>query len=176
MPEEDPIHALAELLRESEVPLAVFRDRFARSAFYDPYYRIMIIAAVLDICGKESSSGQRSIQGSRLKLLQFIGSRPWLLAMVQEWSRTRSSGRFPILSPQRIRRGFLGDTTHDQVVDLLVAHGTLIRASGKLIASDAGPLGSLYALAVRRELFVAERETLVKLSGTTIVNKMLEGE
>ena len=176
MPEKDPIHALAELLRASEVPLAVFRDRFARSAFYDPYYRIMVIAAVLGIFGKEGASGQRSIQGSRLKLLQFIGSRPWLLAMVQEWSSTRNSGRFSVLSPQRIRRGFLGDTTHDQVVDLLAAHGVLIRAKGKLIASDAGPLGSLYELAVRRELFVAERETLVELSGITIVNKMLEGE
>ena len=94
MSEKDPIHALAELLRASNAPLAVFRDRFARSAFYDPYYRIMVIAAVLGIFGKESASGKRSIQGSRLKLLQFIGSRPWLLAMVQEWSRTRNSGRF----------------------------------------------------------------------------------
>ena len=176
MPEKDPIHALAELLRASKAPLVVFHDRFARSAFYDPYYRIMVIAAVLGIFGKEAGLGKRSIQGSRLKLLQFIGSRPWLFAMVQEWSHTRNSGRFAVLSAQRIRRGFLGDTTHDQVVDLLVAHGALVRARGKLIASDAGPLGSLYAMAVKRDLFVAERETLVELSGITIVNKMLEGE
>ena len=57
-----------------------------------------------------------------------------------------------------------------------MAHGTLVRARGKLIASDAGPLGRLYAMAVKRDLFVAERETLVGLSGITIVNKMLEGE
>ena len=131
MPEKDPISALAELLRASTVSLAVSRDRFARSAFYDPYYRIMVIAAVLGILGKEGASGQRSIQRSRLKLLQFIGSRPWLLAMVQEWSRTRNSGRFSVLSSQRLRRGFLGDTTHDQVVELLVAQGALIRDGGE---------------------------------------------
>ena len=176
MPETDPIHALAELLRASRAPLAVFHDRFARSAFYDPYYRIMVIAAVLSIVGKKDDSGNRSIQGSRLKLLQFIGSRPWLLTMVHEWSSTRNSGRFSVFSPQRLRRGFLGDTTHDQAVNLLLAHGALIRAGGKLISPHTGPLDSLYSMAVRRELFVAERETLVKLSSITITNKMLEGE
>ena len=50
MPENDPIHALAELLQASKAPLVVFHDRFARSAFYDPYYRIMVIAAVLVSC------------------------------------------------------------------------------------------------------------------------------
>lgn len=176
MPETDPIPALAELLRANKAPLAVFRDRFARSAFYDPHYRIMVIAAVLSIVGKSDASGTRSIQESRLKLLQFIGSRPWLLAMVQEWSRTRSSGRFSVFSPQRLRRGFLGDTTHDQVANLLLAHGALLRAGGKLISPATGPLAGLYVVAVESELFVAERVTLEKLSKIKITNKMLEGE
>ena len=176
MPETDPIPALAELLRASKLPLAVFRDRFARSAFYDPHYRIMVIAAALSIVGKSDVSGTRSIQESRLKLLQFIGSRPWLLTMVQEWSRTRRSGRFSVFSPQRLRRGFLGDTTHDQVVNLLLAHGGLLRAGGKLISPATGPLDGLYVMAVNSELFVAERDTLAQLSRIKITNKMLEGE
>jgi len=176
MSEKGPIQTLAELLRASNGHLSVSHDRFARSAFYDPYYRIMIVALVLDVFGKEVASGQRSIHASRLKLFQFIGSRPWLLEMIQEWSSTRRSGRFSVFSSQRLRRGFLGDTTHDRVVDLLVAHGVLIRAGGQLIASASGPLSSLSEMAISQELFTAERKALSELSKVTVTNRMLEGE
>ena len=92
----DPIPALSELLRASKVPLAVFRDRFARSAFYDPHYRIMVIAAVLSIVGKSDAlRGQRSIQGKPTESCSSLSAVVLgCLAMVQEWSRTRRSGRF----------------------------------------------------------------------------------
>ena len=175
MADQGPVELLAEVLRETNARLSISTERFARSASYDVNYRTAIVAMVIATCGKSLAPRHRSLAGSRLKLFQFIAIRPWLVDMVREWSATRRSGQFSMFSAHRLRRGYLGDSTHDRIIDLLVALRAVEWKSGNVVAPEDGLLGRLNDALARQELFLAEREAVKELSDITITTRMLEG-
>jgi len=170
---DNPIATLADLLAGHAQPIIV-PERLAPSAFYDLQYRLFVIAAAFEIHG-DSPLGQRRINATRLKLLQFIAMRPWLLSMVRQWSAARNDAQVSFFS-QRLRRGFLGDTMHDNVIGFLVARGILVW-SGKFLTAGKviGQLQELFTDAVGLNLFSTERATLEELKDIRITNDMLEG-
>ena len=177
MADTSPFKVLADLLQSGRAQPALSRDRLAPSAFYDLHYRIMVIASAVEIHAKPDVAGKRHIHTGRLKLLQFVACRPWLMPTLREWSGTRRARQLSVLSTQRFRRGFLGDTTHDRVVDFLVAHSVFVRLGVHLVTDlNVHILSTLYSSAVEQQLFSAERHTLHDLLGIRITNKMLEGQ
>jgi hypothetical protein len=171
----DSFRVLAELLAGKAQPV-IEPDRLAPSAFYDLQYRIFLIAATFEIHAKPFSIDRRRIHAARLKLLQFIGCRPWLLEMMQSWSAAQYDAQLSMISSQRLRRGFLGDQMHDEVVSLLVARGILSRTDTQISSGDhSGFLTELYSISAREGFFSGERDALRKLLDVRITNAMLEG-
>jgi hypothetical protein len=171
----DSIQFLAELLSGQAIPV-VSSERLAPSTFYDLRYRIFVIASAFEIHAKPYAPNMRRIQGARLKLLQFIACRPWLLGMVRVWSKAQHDAQLSMASSQRLRRGFLGDTMHDDVVSFLVARGILSRMNSHLAdGPNTAWLGQLHSRITEEELFGRERHVLKELVSVKITNAMLEG-
>lgn len=170
----NPLHSLAELLA-GRAQLIVAPERLAPSAFYDLRYRMSVIAAAFEIHAKPYGLGQRRLHAGRLKLLQFIACRPWLIDMMREWSAAQSDAQLSIASSQRLRRGFLGDQMHEDVVAFLVARGVLAKIGSHIVSVNADFLTDLYSVSLEQALFSAERRVLHELLNIQITNAMLEG-
>jgi hypothetical protein len=167
---------LAELLQSGHAQPVVSAARLAPSAFYDLQYRMVVIANAFEIHAKTLVSGQRGIVAARLKLLQFVACRPWLLPAVREWSGVSHNTQVSILPSQRIRRGFISDTVHDNVVEFLIAGGVLTRAGTSVASGEKGELlKMLFNKSVELQLFSTERRVFEDLRDIKITNSMLEG-
>ena len=118
----NPLKAIGELLAGRAQPVVV-PERLAPSAIYDLQYRVAVIASALEMHAKPYGLNQRRIHAARLKLLQFIACRPRLLGMFRSWSQAQHDAQLSFATSQRLRRGFLGDQMHEDVVALLVARG-----------------------------------------------------
>ena len=169
----NPLETLAGLL-SGRAKVIFAPERLAPSAFYDLLYRMFIIAAVFEL-HSEPAFGTQRIAAARLKLLQFIGCRPWLLPMVRQWSETRQDAQLSMLSSRPLRRGYLADTMHDDVIGFLVARSILTWSSKHLAVGNIDLLRNLYSRAVGDDLFTTERATIRELGDVTITNHMLEG-
>jgi hypothetical protein len=131
-------------------------QRIAPSTFYDLQYRMFIISACIRISGKVDGAFQK-MASPKLRLLQFIAVRPWLLDVVKEWSASRKDRQRSLQSSQSLRRGFLSDSMHDNVIDYLVAAGYLFKQKGQLAAPvPSGTLSALYDQSEKDGLFVTE--------------------
>jgi hypothetical protein len=171
----NPIHALANLLSGRAQPIVV-PERLAPSAIYDLEYRMSVIAAAFEIHAKPYGvAGQRRVAAVRLKLLQFVACRPWLTAMMREWSGAQHDAQLAMASSQRLRRGFLGDQMHEDVMEFLVARGVFVRIGSHIVSGNMSFLTDLYSASVERGLFPAERRVLHELLDVQITNAMLEG-
>ena len=126
MPIESSVSALSRLLAASEASPYVRPERVAPSTFYDLDYRICVLAACFAVHAKEDESGFKKMYSARLKLFQFIAIRRWLLPTALDWSKSRNHPERSVWSSQSLRRGFLGDTMYDEVIDYLVAAGLMI--------------------------------------------------
>ncbi|HYR88476.1 MAG TPA: hypothetical protein VE422_30635 [Terriglobia bacterium] len=169
------IQALSEFLQSAEVKLRVRAERLVPSAIYDLQYRMFVTAAAFEIHAKPLTPFGSRIHATRLKLLQFVAIRPWLLPVIEEWSSSpdNEQGAF---DAQELRRGFLGDKTHDHVVAFLVARGAFDWSGSHLLAGKRSDiLTDLSAFARENELFNSEREILTALIKVRITNRMLEG-
>ncbi len=124
-------HILSDLLAGTSAAPYANPQRIAPSTFYDLQYRMFVISACLSIGGKLEGVFQR-LAGPKMRLLQFIAMRPWLLCVVEEWSASRKDAQRSLQSSQSLRRGFLSDGMHDNVVDYLVASGQLFKQGGQL--------------------------------------------
>lgn len=169
------IHVLGELLSGHATPVVV-PGRLAPSAVYDLQYRTAVVAAAFEFHAKPYGIDKRRIHAGKLKLLQFIASRPGLMPMVQQWSDSQGDAQLSLAASQRLRRGFLSDLMHDDVIAFLAARGILVE-SGSHLVSEAGKgfLHEFYTATAEQGLFVSERVTLEKLRGIQITNVMLEG-
>lgn len=171
----NPLEAIGELLSGRARPV-IAMERLAPSAVYDVRYRIAVIAAAFELHAKPVAHGGRRILAPRLKLLQFIACRPWLLEMVRRWSRAQGDAQLLLSTSQRLRHGYLGDQTHEEVLSLLIARDMLSWSAPHV---TAGPgielLRHVYVASVEQELFCAERGVLEDLLGIRITNAMLEG-
>lgn len=176
MPVESGISVLSSLLSASTASPYARPERVAPSTFYDLDYRVCIVACCFEVHAKQDETLYKRLHSAKLKLLQFIAIRSWLLPVVKEWSKSRNDPQRSVWSSQSLRRGFLGDAMHDEVIDYLVAAGLMAKAQNYLTTSHADlRLNTLYAEILSSQLFVVERNTIGELSNLTITNAMLEG-
>ena len=171
----NPLEAIGELLAGRAHPV-ISPERLAPSSIYDLHYRMAVVAAALELHAKASVAGERRMLAARLKFLQFIACRPWLLDMVRHWSKAQRDAHLLLGTSQRLRYGYLGDQMHEEVIVFLVARGILEWTGAHV---KAGPyaewLRELHAESVARGLFSAERSALTELLTIRITTAMLEG-
>lgn len=177
MPNSSPLERLAVLLDVAGAQPYIDEERVAPSTIYDLEYRVLIVAMAFQMhAAADQYSTRPRIQGRRLKLLQFIAMRPWLVPVIREWSLSRRDAQRSLDSEEGLRRGFISDTMHDSVMDFLIAAGALRREDLFVVAgTNATVIFDLYAEATTRMLFTTEVEALNQLGTIVITNEMLEG-
>ena len=177
MSANSPIEKLAALLDAAGALPDITPERLAPSTVYDLEYRVLIVAMAFQIhAAPDRFSNRPRIQSRRLKLLQFVAMRPWLVSVIREWSLSRHDAQRSLASQEGIRRGFISDATHDAVVDFLVAAGALRREELYVVpGTNASVMFDLYSEAVERTLFDVELAALGHLKSIVITNAMLEG-
>jgi hypothetical protein len=172
-----PIRELAALLKDSSARPVIVSSRLAPSALYDVEYRTAVIALVFARFARTiAPSTLRKISAAKLKLMQFIALRPWLLPAIREWSEVGPHEGLAFAYSVRIRRGFLSDTAHDDVVNYLSACRILTRLDTQVVEGEK--IGILLAVAksvVDGNLFSDELAVINELDNITISNQMLEG-
>jgi hypothetical protein len=171
---ENKVQELASLLRDIGATPRFSNDRVVRSTLYDLDYHVAIIACAFSINAIRRTDNTMRIVSHWLKLLQFIAARPRLLADFHRWAHNR---RQPTVdSWQTMPRGFLGDRTHDRVIDLLVAGGVLFRTAEEIVSGERfAVLENLHERIVSREILLSERATLTELARTAVNKTMLRG-
>jgi hypothetical protein len=174
--ESGALEALGALLSGGDAVPIVRKERAAPSTMYDLRYRLAIEALAFMVLAKDDGSGVPRVRAAELKLVQFISIRPWLLRVVESWSLEHSGPQLSFNAAQRLRRGFLGDTMHDDLVQYLVASGVLGRHGSHVTAgARAAVLASIAERATALDLFAAERSVMIAFRGVKITNRMLEG-
>ena len=174
--ESGPLDALAALLRGRGAQPVFSAVRLAPSAVYDLHYRLVVVACAYEIHAKKDVTGARRIKPAKLKLLQFVAIRPWLLPVVREWSDGPSETQTSLLVSHGLRRGFLGDTVHEAIIEFSVACGMLVRVGSHLVpGARVGYLIALSVAANREGWFETERQVLDEIKAISITNNMLEG-
>jgi hypothetical protein len=160
--QSDPVEELGGLLADAGATPRFDRKRVAASTLYDANYHIAIVACALQIHLKPA--GSAGIPPAWLKLLQFLAARPSLVgAFVQSFESRRKDKS---LSLMQLPRAYLGDHTHDMVIELLVAGAALMRGKNGLAAGPKFKVLSIIATQVGAEgLFVRERAILERLKG-----------
>lgn len=173
MPTESQI--LSELLGGTNARPYANPQRSSPSSVYDLQYRTFVIAACLRTIGRPEGNF-RKVASNKLRLLQFVAMRPWLVGMVENWSATRKDAQQSLQSSQSLRRGFISDGMHDSIIDYLVAAGLLYKQKGQIAEKlQESGLDSIFDEVVKAGLFTTEQETIRSLSEIVITNDMLEG-
>jgi hypothetical protein len=173
MPTESQI--LSELLAGTSAAPYVHPERIAPSTVYDLQYRMFVVAACLRVSGKVEGAF-RKISANKLRLLQFVAMRPWLLDVVREWSASRKDRQRSLQSSQSLRRGFLSDGMHDNLIDYLVATGCLFKQKGQIAEPISSViLSELFDKSEQDGLFITETDAIRELNEIVITNDMLEG-
>jgi hypothetical protein len=173
MPTESQI--LSELLAGTSAAPYVHPERIAPSTVYDLQYRMFVVAACLRVSGKVEGAF-RKISANKLRLLQFVAMRPWLLDVVREWSASRKDRQRSLQSSQSLRRGFLSDGMHDNLIDYLVATGCLFKQKGQIAEPISSIiLSDLFDKSEQDGLFTTETDAIRELNEIVITNDMLEG-
>jgi hypothetical protein len=173
MPTESQI--LSELLIGTSAAPYVNPERIAPSTVYDLQYRMFVVAACLRVSGKVEGTF-RKISANKLRLLQFVAMRPWLLDVVREWSASRKDRQRSLQSSQSLRRGFLSDGMHDNLIDYLVATGCLFKQKGQIAEPISSViLSDLFDASEKDGLFTTETNAIRELDEIVITNDMLEG-
>lgn len=172
--DSDPVVDLAAMLREVGASARVRPERIAKSTLYDLDYHVALIACVLFTTASNQPASPLRIVAHWMKILQFIAVRPSLLADFINWAGTRRHQDLDTW--QKMPRGYLGDSTHDRTIELLVAGGILVREGDALIAGRGfSGLKQIYDDLVGRDLLRTERETLTELARTRVNKTLLKG-
>lgn len=167
--QNDALVGLASLLASLDARATLKPERTGRSTLYDPAYHVAMVACAMDLHGEGSS---HRILAAWLKLLQFVAARPALVARVEGYARERN--KLPIEAWSQMPRGYLGDDVHDGVIDLLVAHGILVKTPDALEAGSRYDLLAKSASQIReRGLFAAERQIMDRLRSVRVSKALL---
>jgi hypothetical protein len=174
--ERSPVSQLAELLGGHAKPV-IRPQRLAPATTYDIDYRMAVIALTIQKHGAETDEGELRIDSARLKLFQFVAQRPNMLPAMREWARSKHASGLLRDSSQRLRRGYLCDSTHDQVVEFMMAC-KILRADGRnYITEKSSQYIATIAIASETEnMFATERAALQELADFRVTNAMLEGQ
>jgi hypothetical protein len=172
-----PLERLAGLLASSGAEPYINPERSVPSTIYDLEYRVLIVAMAFQThAATDQYSNRPRIQGRRLKLVQFIAMRPWLVPVIREWSLSRHDAQRSLDSEESLRHGFISDTMHDQVMDFLIAAGALRREDLFVVpGTKASIMFDLCSEARAADLFRGELSALHELKDIRITNDMLEG-
>jgi len=171
-----PLKKLAALLAASGAQPDITPERLAPSTLYDLEYRVVVVAMAFQIHAASDKHSSQRIQNRRLKLLQFIAMRPWLVSVIREWSLSRRDAQRSLDSEEGLRRGFISDAMHDDVIDFLVAGGALRRQESHVVSgTNSSVIFHLSSEAMERSLFQEELTALRELNSVVITNEMLEG-
>ncbi|HEY6421355.1 MAG TPA: hypothetical protein VIX59_20340 [Candidatus Binataceae bacterium] len=171
----DPVHELAVLLAEVGARPRLEPQRIAPSTLYDTHYHLAVVACAFGDDAKPGQDGRRRILAPWLKLLQFVAARPQLAPDLRAWAGTRRNADLDTW--RRMPRGYVGDRTHDGIVEFLVAAGILDRDKpNQLVAGRlVGLLDALYDRIKATNLFTNERRVLEELRVVHASRTMLEG-
>jgi hypothetical protein len=85
------LKTLSELLQSGHATPSVRTERLVPSAIYDLQYRMFVVAAAFVMHAKGVDPFGSRIQAARLRLLQFVAIRPWLLPVIESWSAARKN-------------------------------------------------------------------------------------
>lgn len=172
---DDPIAALdALLVKVGAVPEFV-RTRVSRSHLYDVDYQVAMIACAFGLCASVGELKKRELLRAWLKLLQFVAARPRLAPDMIRWANSRRQQDFETWS--KMPRGYVGDQTHDAVVDMLVANGTLVEhADHLLLGPQASFLEAVFRSVCDAGLFAAERDVMLQVRDLPVSKTMLGGQ
>jgi hypothetical protein len=174
-PSSGSLGAIATLLGDTTARPVVRSALATTSPLYDVDYRMFVNSIAFEMHANLSPAGLR-IQRARIKLLQFVAIRPWLLPALQRWSTEGAADQFSLEHAQRIRRAFLTDTIHDAAISFLIAHEALEPSGSHLLAGRRyDVIASRVAIAKREGLFARERATLELSKEVRITIRMLEG-
>jgi len=167
--ERDFVDELAQILASAGALAKITPSRLARSTLYDLHYHVAIVACAMRQHGEGVN---KQILAPWLKLLQFVAARPTLVDPLVRYAavKRRSTREFW----EQLPRGYLGDTTHEGVVDLLVASDVLQNADGTVQAGSRYTLLDVLASHIETDgLFRAEREILAQLRQVKITKVLL---
>jgi hypothetical protein len=170
---QNPLRLLAELLSGRAKPV-INPERFAPSATYDLAYRMAITSLTFRIHAKANGENSTRIAADRLKLYQFLAQRPWLVPTIKSWAESRKDAQLSMLSSDRLRRGYLGDVNHDNVVSYMIARG-ILKWNGNFLeeGNNSQYIEIIYSEAIERKLFASELAALDSLRSIRITNEML---
>ena len=160
----DVFEELAELLASVGAVLKV-SPAVRRPVLYDLDYRAVVVGFVFMAASRpKRAGGERQLHSTWLKLLQFIATRPDLLNDFDDWVSERRKAHS--LASQRMRRGFLSDTTFDYVIQILVASGQLRRVDDADLAPGVrfSDLESWCTRASEAGLFEVERAIVAQMA------------
>lgn len=165
----DAVDELTQLLVAAQARTRLNRGRLTRSTLYDTRYHTAIIACALDARGEGPS---HRLLTPWLKLLQFLAARPTLVDRFFDYVRDRRENSFA--SWAQMPRGYLGDQTHDGVVDLLVA-GSILRKSGDYVEASTrySVLEELARRIEKDDLFIGERAIIARLGEVKVTKALL---
>lgn len=178
MASPSPIERLAELLKESGAQPDLTPERVAPSTVFDLDYRVLIVSLAFELhaAADQYSPNRPRLPARRLRLLQFVAMRPWLVDVVREWSAQRHDGERSLDTEEGLRRGFLGDTTHDLVMRFLLSAGVLRRDGDHVVGGPhASVLIDFNREIKERKLFATEIQALTELKTIHVTNDMLVG-
>jgi hypothetical protein len=168
-PEPDFVDELVQLLSSANAQAKINPARLARSTLYDPEYHTAVIACAMRAHGE---GPQHRVLAPWLKLLQFVAARPALVDKFIEYAGARRGGNYGIWS--QMPRGYLGDETHEAVIDLLVASGVLRKTGDGIEASSRySVLEQLAARIETENLFARERGILDRLRSVRVTKVLL---
>ena len=169
----DVFGQLGDLLSAANAHLSIAPKVSTRSTIYDLDYRLSIVACATQALSTADVLGRRTVLANWLKLAQFTAMRPALLSHLLEWINERKT---PTLASQRWRRGFVGDRTHDAVIDFLAADGVLLRQGDLLVSGPRySMLAEIEGTVRARDVFQDERFVLAKLADLRPIKAMLSG-
>ena len=81
---------LADLL-EGGNALPLVATSAPASTIYDVQYRVVVNACAFELHGRPDTLNRKRIATNKLKLLQFVAIRPWLVPVIREWSASRGT-------------------------------------------------------------------------------------
>ena len=176
MAEPSAVSQLAALLGGHAKPV-IRPQRLAPATIYDIDYRMAVVALTIHAHGAKTDDGELRIDSARLKLFQFIAQRPNMIPAMNEWARSKHASGLLRDSSQRLRRGYLGDGTYDQVVEYMMAC-KIIRVEGRSFISEKPSqyISEIAAATEAQDMFVSERTVLQELAKLRVTNAMLEGQ
>jgi hypothetical protein len=168
-PETDFVDELAQLLESAMAKATINPARLARSTLYDPQYHIAVIACAMYLHGE---GPQHRILAPWLKFLQFVAARPTLVDQFVQYAGVRRDSALELW--QQMPRGYLGDETHESVIDFLVASSILQRSGDSIEGSSQySALRNLARSIEEDDFFAAERAILDRLRSVKVTKVLL---